>query len=88
VGLGGIGGVAGISWGAVASAMVGIALIGLLNFGVSFALALVIALRARDVPRGESKTLPGAVLRRFLRRPLEFFYPPRDAGPPAATSQH
>lgn len=88
VGIGGIGGVAGISWGAVASAMVGIALIGLLNFGVSFALALVIALRARDVPRGESKTLPGAVLRRFLRRPLEFFYPPRDAGPPEATSQH
>jgi site-specific recombinase len=84
----GIGGAAGVAWGAVASAVIGIALIGLLNFGVSFALALVVALRARDVPRGEAKTLPGAVLRRFIRRPLEFFYPPRDAGLPPATSHH
>ena len=68
------------------SGAVGIAVIGLCNFGVSFALALIVALRARDVPRGEAKTLPGAVLRRFARRPLEFFYPPRDAGPPEATA--
>jgi site-specific recombinase len=73
---------------AFVSAVVGIAVIGLLNFGVSFALALIVALRARDVASGERNTLPGAVLRRFLRRPLEFFYPPRDAGPPAATQQH
>ncbi|HEX7837939.1 MAG TPA: hypothetical protein VF469_10780 [Kofleriaceae bacterium] len=83
----GIGG-PGADWNAVLWAAAGIALIGLLNFGVSFALALVVALRARDVPRGEAKTLPGAVLHRFLRRPLEFFYPPRDAGPPLATSDH
>jgi len=70
------------------SAVVGIAIIGLLNFGVSFALALVVALRARDVGSGERNSLPGAVLLRFLRRPLEFFYPPRDAGPPPATQQH
>ena len=68
------------------AAAVGIALIGLLNFGVSFVLALVIALRARDVPRGEARALPLAVLRRFLRRPLEFFFPPREPkpAPPAA----
>ena len=91
LGLGGIGsaaGVTGVSWSAVASAAAGIALIGLLNFGVSFALALIVALRARDVPPGESKALPGAVFRRFLRRPAEFFYPPRDAGPPQATTHH
>lgn len=81
-------GAAAVGWAAVASAAVGIALIGLLNFGVSFALALVVALRARDVPRGESKTLPGAVLRRFVRRPAEFFYPPRDPGPVATTPSH
>jgi site-specific recombinase len=79
-------GIASVGWRAVISAMAGIALIGLLNFGVSFALAMVVALRARDVPRGEAKTLPIAVLRRFLRRPLEFFFPPRDAGPPQATA--
>jgi site-specific recombinase len=81
-------GVGAVGWGAVAAAIVGIALIGLLNFGVSFALALVVALRARDVPRGERRTLPGAVARHFLRRPAEFFYPPRDAGPPEAATQH
>ena len=65
-------------------ASVGIALIGLLNFGVSFALALVVALRARDVPRGERRTLPIAVLKYFLRRPFWFFLPPKEdptAGP-------
>ena len=59
-------------------ACVGIAIIGLLNFGVSFALALVVALRAREVPRRERRTLPGAVLKRFVRRPLEFLYPPKE----------
>jgi site-specific recombinase len=62
-------------------ACVGIAVIGILNFGVSFTLALIVALRARDVPRGERAALPGAVFRRFLRRPFEFFYPPKDAKP-------
>lgn len=68
----------GISQDPAISASIGIALIGLLNFGVSFALALVIALRARDVSPGEARSLPFAVLRRFLRHPLEFFYPPRE----------
>jgi site-specific recombinase len=79
-------GIHGVGWAAFLAAVAGIAIIGLCNFGVSFVLALVVALRARDVPRGERKTLPGAVLRRFVRRPAEFFYPPRDAGPPAATT--
>ncbi|MBA2545049.1 MAG: gliding motility protein [Deltaproteobacteria bacterium] len=59
----------------------GIVVIGILNFGVSFTLALIVALRARDVPRGERAALPGAVFRRFLRRPFEFFYPPKDSKP-------
>jgi site-specific recombinase len=81
-------GIHSVGWNAFLSAVIGIAIIGVLNFGVSFALALIVALRARDVPGGEGKTLPGAVLRRFFRRPIEFFYPPRDAGPPRATQQH
>lgn len=71
-------GIESIGTGAAISAMVGIAFIGLLNFGVSFALALLVALRARDVPTGERRTLPIAVLKRFLKHPFEFFYPPRD----------
>jgi site-specific recombinase len=77
-------GITGVAWTALLAAIAGIAIIGLLNFGVSFALALVVALRARDVPKGERRTLPGAVLRRFLRRPLEFFYPTREPAPPDA----
>lgn len=68
----------GVGWTAFLLAAWGIAIIGLLNFGVSFALALVVALRARDVPVGERRTLPGAVLRRFVKYPLEFFFPPRE----------
>jgi len=77
-----------VGWHAFGSAVIGVAVIGLLNFGVSFVLALIVALRARDVPAGEGRALPGAVLRRLFRRPVEFFYPPRDAGPPQATQQH
>jgi site-specific recombinase len=76
------------SWGSFAAAAFGIMVIGLLNFGVSFALALVVALRARDVPRGERRTLPRAVFRRFLRKPLEFFYPPHEPTVPAADVHH
>jgi len=71
-------GVDGAGWGPFLMAALGIAFMGLLNFGVSFALALVVALRARDVPRGERRTIPIAVLRHFVRKPLQFFYPPKD----------
>ncbi len=83
-------GVDGAGWGPFLSACLGIAFMGLLNFGVSFALALVVALRARDVPRGERRTLPGAVLRHFIRRPLAFFYPPKDdpSDAPAGHGHH
>lgn len=69
----------GAGYSAFLLACLGIVVIGMLNFGVSFALALVVALRARDVPRGERRMLPGAVLRRFFRKPTEFFYPPKDS---------
>ncbi len=58
-------------------AMVGIVIIGILNFGVSFTLAMGVALRARDVGRAEGLGLVWAVFKRWLRHPLEFYYPPR-----------
>jgi site-specific recombinase len=64
-------------------ASIGIIIIGLLNFGVSFVFALTVAFRARDVTRRERLTLWRAVGRRFLRSPFEFFYPPRGAQPAA-----
>jgi site-specific recombinase len=55
----------------------GIGIIFALNLGVSFTLALAVALRARAVPARDSLRLAGALLRRFLRRPGEFLLPPR-----------
>lgn len=64
-------------------AMAGIVVIGSLNFGVSFVLALAVALRARDAWRvGSTKImlrLVGALFRRFFTNPFEFVFPPRGA---------
>ena len=57
---------------------IGIAIIGLCNFGVSFALALLVAFRAKEVGNRERLGLAFAVLSRFVRNPLQFFLPPRD----------
>ncbi len=72
-------GIDAVGWGAFLWAVVGIMCIGILNFGVSFALALIVALRARDVPRGEQRVLPMLVLRDFFRSPGKYFYPTREA---------
>ncbi len=62
-------------------AALGIVVIGILNFGVSFVLALGVALRARDTWRTGTtrmlRRLAGALVRRFVREPLPFFLPPR-----------
>jgi site-specific recombinase len=62
---------------AVLPAALGIAIIGFLNFGVSFVLALTVALRARQVERSDRWRLLVSVLATFLRSPLQFFVPPR-----------
>lgn len=56
----------------------GVAVIGLVNLAVSFALALLVALRARRVSFAQGRALGWLVLRRFFRRPLSFIWPPRD----------
>ena len=57
--------------------VLGIAVVGLLNFGVSFTLALAVAFRARDVKSREQIGLAVSVLRSFVKKPLRFFYPPQ-----------
>lgn len=59
----------------LAYACVGILFIGLLNFGVSFALALAVAARARNVPQSAIFYLLKCVAKKFRKSPLEFFYP-------------
>jgi site-specific recombinase len=65
-------------------AAAGIAVIGLLNFGVSFVLALAVALRAREVDRSDRFRLLASVVLTFLRSPLQFFVPTS----PEAASVH
>lgn len=73
-----------LGWGVVASgpflmAVAGIAAIGVLNVGVSFALALSVAVRARDIEGLRRRAVYGAILRRMLRKPASFLFPGKEA---------
>ncbi|MCL2178600.1 MAG: site-specific recombinase [Proteobacteria bacterium] len=58
-------------------ALGGLAGIAVLNFGVSFSLALVVALRARDVDFSGDRRLIKQVFQHFFQRPLDFVFAPR-----------
>jgi site-specific recombinase len=60
------------------SAAAGIAVVLILNFGVSFSLALAVALRARQADRSDRWRLVRSVLATYMRSPLQFFLPPRE----------
>lgn len=65
----------------------GLAAIAMTNLLVSFSLALMVALKSRRVHYRQWLPLGGMMLRRFLKNPLRFFWPPKDLpqmdGPPA-----
>jgi site-specific recombinase len=63
-----------------AAAIAGVLAIGFLNFGVSFALALAVALRASNLSRAERSALRRGFLVRLFHWPGEFFYPPAGEG--------
>lgn len=56
----------------------GVTLIGLVNLAVSFALALGVALRSRDVELHEAVTLLRPLWRNLLKQPARFLYPARE----------
>jgi site-specific recombinase len=68
--------------GAFWAAACGIVIIGCLNFGVSFALALAVALRARQVDRSDRFRLLMSVVATFLRSPWQFVFPPAKSAVP------
>jgi site-specific recombinase len=70
----------------VHAAALGIAIIGALNFGVSFVLALAVAMRAREVPISKFFRLGWEVTKSFVRGPLRFFLPVGEK--PGATAHH
>ena len=65
------------------SAMVGIAIMFVLNLGVSFAIASFVALRAYDVGHKERASILRYVLRQIVSSPLQFLFPvqPKAAAP-------
>ncbi|WP_050467693.1 site-specific recombinase [Herbaspirillum chlorophenolicum] len=58
---------------------VGVLAVGAINLWVSFALALFVALRSRQVRFRQGGKLLKALSARFLKKPGEFFWPPKDA---------
>lgn len=62
-----------VPWAAAAWALLGVAFIGLMNFGVSFALSLRLALRARGLA-GSGRALSGRIWRAFWARPSRFLW--------------
>ncbi|MBL0142102.1 MAG: recombinase [Betaproteobacteria bacterium] len=59
-------------------AVAGIAVIGVLNVGVSFALALQVAVRARETDGAARGAVYGAILRRLVREPVTFLFPKKE----------
>jgi len=70
------------------SAIAGIAIMFVLNLGVSFSIASIVALRAYDVGRREQLSILRSAFQQILKTPLRFLYPVEPkaaAAAPAAT---
>lgn len=61
-----------IVWG-----IIGIVVIGLVNFLVSFTLSLILAFRSRDVPIIELRLVAISIWKYFKKHPFHFFFPPK-----------
>jgi site-specific recombinase len=66
-----------LPWTEVLWGLLGVALIGVMNFAVSFALALGTALRARDLSGRASRHLWWSILKAFNREPGRFLLAPK-----------
>lgn len=66
-------------WYPILMGILGIGIIGFMNFIVSFALSLWLALRSRDIPISELRYLFHSVWLYFKYKPLAFFLPVRDS---------
>jgi site-specific recombinase len=73
-----------VGWHVLLRSAFGVLAVGAINLWVSFALALFVALRSRGVRFRQGMPLLKSIASRFLKRPLEFFLPPRDEATAAA----
>jgi site-specific recombinase len=72
-------------WRLVLLCTAGVIGIGFVNFLVSFGMTLGTTLESRQVAFGQWRRLASSLLRRFLQRPGEWFFPPKvaaDSRPP------
>lgn len=58
--------------------IIGIILIGFMNFSVSFGLAFYVALRARRVKIFDYRKILSTTLRYLMKHPFDFIYPPKN----------
>lgn len=73
-------GMAGADWQVdkwtIVMSVLGIGIIGLINFAVSFGLSLALALRSRNIPISDVFAIVGSVWERLRVEPMSFFFPP------------
>lgn len=68
-----------VAWPVVVMVVLGVALVGFVNLAVSFAMSLSTALRARDLQGARGRLLAKLLIKRLLRRPQDFLWPPQVA---------
>lgn len=77
LGLGLVGGEWHVDHWTILTCVIGIGLVGLVNFVVSFGLSLSLALRSRKIPFTDVFAILGSVWERLRLEPMSFFFPPR-----------
>ena len=70
-----------LDWQVWLTSLFGIALIGIINLAVSFSLALMVALRSRNISFIQGRALISLLWKRFIHHGRDFFYPPREVAP-------
>jgi site-specific recombinase len=74
-----------ITWRNLGIAVLGVGVIGFVNFIFSFTLSLLLALRSRAVPFSALFGILWAVRKEFFSHPLRFFFPPAESKNEAKT---
>jgi len=67
-----------LSWQVWITSLFGIVMIGMINLAVSFSLALMVALRSRNISFIQGHALVSLLWKRLIHHGRDFFYPPKE----------
>ena len=67
-----------LSWQVWITSLFGIVMIGMINLAVSFSLALMVALRSRNISFIQGRALVSLLWKRLIHHGRDFFYPPKE----------